>query len=357
MGAQAEADAKPVVGLLGIAQGAEYPELIPHRVAFLANVTRWLESVVEIGACEILDAGDSDGNTADGSTAAARPAEVDRAAAGSTGPQTAPADAVTRHGAGLEAPVLDGLLLVALSDLSHAGSLSALDTIARFDPPVLLLNIQPECTVGEDWTDYDLRFNGGAAGGQRLARALVAAAQRFSVVTGDWITSEFAGQVAAWSVAVRDADSGALPATLGDRRAAADARLQRERDLTDRLEHHATTLGGSSGLYRIQALDWNREGVLVEAAPELLAGQVGPSAGPATIAVLDDAPSGCVLRTAACEVLEPHSRGRPRRCPGQASAAPQSRSQFAPRQLAPGWTAHHVRRHRQGSGRVEGARR
>ena len=91
--------------------------------------------------------------------------------------------------------------------------------------PLLLANIQPERAVTPDWDMDRLTYNQGIHGAQDQANALMRAGVPFSVLTGDWRSSDFKQSFVHWARAAQAvsalrrwpvrARDGAISASIG----------------------------------------------------------------------------------------------------------------------------------------------
>ena len=202
----------PKVGLLGIASPEPDAELARHQAAFLDQVGRRLATVAAI---------------------------VSGPPARSAHELALALDALDHVGA-------DGLCLVMLGDRPPHG---CVETLGPRDIPLLLANVQPERAIGDDWSAYDLRFNAGIGGASSLAARLVQAGVHFTALTGDWIGERFAAQFAdwAWAASAYRALGTGVPQEL--------------------LQHAAASLPEQHWGCTFQAMDWNRDALLLDALP------------------------------------------------------------------------------------------
>jgi L-arabinose isomerase len=223
---------RPTVGLLGVASPQAEPDLAAHHEGFLAQVGRRLATAADI---------------------------ISGPAASSGEQLTGAIDELERLGA-------DGIALVMLGTTPPEDCAEAFDHV---DLPLLIANVQPERSVGSDWSDYDFRFNGGVGAAQRLAGELVSAGVRFSALTGDWLSDRFATEFGDW------ARAGQTLAAVAD---VADEEL---------LERAAATLLDSTAGCRLAAMDWNQDALLLAPSPGLAA-----TPGPMTTAALAQLEAG-----------------------------------------------------------------
>ncbi len=280
---------RPAITLLGVAAATGSADLGLHRREFLAQVGRRLTSLLDVHDACVIDSGN--------------PAASD-----------APATALLGLGA-------EALVLIALGELDPADALPPvlLEVLTQRQRPLLLANIQPERTVGSDWTDYDFSFNSGVLGAQALAQTLRASGLRFAALTGDWMSAGFAHGVADWAESPGPTDPGATPLRAVPDEPAAHLNA----DLVHTLVTHARALIAQPGVCEIQAMDWNLDSVVcgpisepADAADEDTVRSTTWHAqpGPATAALLTEIGWGeLLLVVASCELLDvvsAHGRGR-----------------------------------------------
>jgi L-arabinose isomerase len=199
--------------LLGLTGPAPDAELAAHHEGYLAQVGRRLAAVADIVS----------------------------------GTPVATADELPTVLTELERVGVDAIALVTLGATLPGDCCGALGAAAT---PLLIAGVQPERAVGEDWSEYDLRFNHGISAAQALAGQCLAAGVGFAVLTGDWLGERFVARFADWSRAAQT-----LRALGSD---------VRQPDLIGRaaavlLDHH-----GRCGM---PALDWNRDAILLRPSP------------------------------------------------------------------------------------------
>jgi L-arabinose isomerase len=223
---------RPTVGLLGVASPGSEPDLVAHHDGFLAQIGRRLAAAADIVS----------------------------GPAASSGPHlTGAVEELERLGA-------DGIALVMLGATPPEDCAEAFD---HLDLPLLLANVQPERTVGSDWSDYDFRFNGGVGAAQSIAAELVSAGVRFSALTGDWLSDRFVTEFGDWA---RAAQTLAVVADVADE---------------ELLERAAATLLDSTAGCRLAALDWNQDALLLAPSPGFPA-----TSGPMTTTALTQLEAG-----------------------------------------------------------------
>lgn len=207
---------RPTIGLLALSAEPSDPEIGARHEGYLAQVTRRVVSISDVLS------GPSAGSAAQVADAAAE---------------------LTRLGA-------DGLMLAPLGESGVPGCAQAL---AGTDLPLLLAGIQPERTIGADWTPYDLRFNRSIAATQELAAQLTSAGVRFAAIAGDWLSDSFLHSFEDWARAARV------------RRSVASV------PPGDLLELAAESLVDVACMCRFQAVDRGRGAILMGPCPRLSA--------------------------------------------------------------------------------------
>jgi L-arabinose isomerase len=91
---------------------------------------------------------------------------------------------------------LDGVLVVMLT-YGPAMRVARLLADSRF--PICLANIQPQPDVTPAWDMDDMTYNQGVHGAQDTANAMVRAGVPFHVITDDWKSASFKGDIARWA--------------------------------------------------------------------------------------------------------------------------------------------------------------
>ena len=91
---------------------------------------------------------------------------------------------------------LDGVLVVMLT---YGPAMRVARLLAESRLPICLANIQPEPAVTPAWDMADMTYNQGVHGAQDTANAMVRAGRRFWVLTGDWRSEAFRGDVGRWA--------------------------------------------------------------------------------------------------------------------------------------------------------------
>lgn len=159
----------PRIGLLGIMQEL-YDEMIPgiteHQAAYATAVAQSLSDVADVSF---------------------------------TRPARNQADIAERVSE-LVAEDVDGIMIVMLTYGPAMRSVRALQAVGV---PLLLANIQPERSIGADWTMDDLTYNQGIHGAQDQANALLRAGVPCSIVTADWRSKRFRAAFTDWAAAAR----------------------------------------------------------------------------------------------------------------------------------------------------------
>jgi L-arabinose isomerase len=95
---------------------------------------------------------------------------------------------------------VDGIAIVMLT---YGPSMRTVRALIENPLPVLLANIQPEPSVTEAWDMDDLTYNQGIHGAQDQANALLRTGVRYSVLTEDWRSDEFAAAFERWARAAQ----------------------------------------------------------------------------------------------------------------------------------------------------------
>lgn len=204
---------RPTVGLLGLTGARSDAELAGHHAAYLAHVGRRLAAAADIvSGMPVAAAGELQ----------AALAELDR-----TG--------------------VDGIALVTLGQTLPVDCITAL---AGTTAPLLIAAVQPERTVGEDWSEYDMRFNAGIGAAQTLAAQCVAAGIEFAALTGDWLGERFVTRFEDWARAAQTLRALGSDVHEPDLLARAAAIL---------FDHH--------GRCTMPALDYNRDAILLRPSP------------------------------------------------------------------------------------------
>ena len=106
-------------------------------------------------------------------------------------------EAITRE---LLAAGVDGIAIVMLT---YGPAMRSVRALLDTPVPVLLANIQPERSITPEWDMSDLTYNQGIHGAQDQANALVRCGVPFSVITGDWQSSEFESAFEDWARAAQ----------------------------------------------------------------------------------------------------------------------------------------------------------
>ena len=91
---------------------------------------------------------------------------------------------------------LDGVMVVMLT---YGPAMRVARLLSECRLPILLANIQPEPNVTPAWDMDDMTYNQGVHGAQDTANAMVRAGRRFAVLTDDWKSEEFRGDVGRWA--------------------------------------------------------------------------------------------------------------------------------------------------------------
>jgi L-arabinose isomerase len=170
---------------------------------------------------------------------------------------------------------VDALVLLMLGDAPIPPSLRAL---AQIRLPLLLANVQPERAVIDDWNGDDLVFNRGVRAAQALAGACARSGISLSVITGDWMSDGFGRGFADWAAAAHAArELGHAPPDDG----------------AAMLALAASSMFGGAELCQALAMDWNLDGLVVEASPTFT--WVSGPATTAALARLDDATTRLVV--------------------------------------------------------------
>ena len=155
----------PRIGLLGIMQEL-YDEMIPgitgHQAQYAARVADRLSAVADV--------------------VFTRPAR-----------NRDDVEGLTRE---LVAAGVDGIAIVMLT---YGPAMRTVRALIETPVPLLLANIQPERAITASWDMADLTYNQGIHGAQDQANALVRAGIPFSVITGDWRSSEFEHSFEDWA--------------------------------------------------------------------------------------------------------------------------------------------------------------
>src|SRR5205823_5984862 len=100
----------------------------------------------------------------------------------------------------LVAADVDGIAIVMLT---YGPAMRTVRALMHTPVPLLLANIQPERSVTREWDMSELTYNQGIHGAQDQANALVRIGLPFSVITGDWESSEFARAFEDWARAAQ----------------------------------------------------------------------------------------------------------------------------------------------------------
>ncbi|HSC04856.1 MAG TPA: L-fucose/L-arabinose isomerase family protein [Solirubrobacteraceae bacterium] len=95
---------------------------------------------------------------------------------------------------------VDGIMIVMLT---YGPAMRSVRALLDTPVPVMLANIQPERSITAEWDMADLTYNQGIHGAQDQANALVRCGVPFSVITGDWQSSEFARAFEHWARAAQ----------------------------------------------------------------------------------------------------------------------------------------------------------
>src|SRR5690349_4872877 len=106
-------------------------------------------------------------------------------------------EAITRE---LLAADVDGIMIVMLT---YGPAMRSVRALLDTPVPVMLANIQPERSITAEWDMADLTYNQGIHGAQDQANALVRCGVPFSVITGDWQSSEFERAFEHWARAAQ----------------------------------------------------------------------------------------------------------------------------------------------------------
>jgi L-arabinose isomerase len=159
----------PRIGLLGIMQEL-YDDMIPgiteHQAQYAESVARRLAGVADVRF--------------------PRPAR-----------NREDVEAITRE---LVAADVDGIAIVMLT---YGPAMRTVRALLETPVPLMLANIQPQRSVTAAWDMADLTYNQGIHGAQDQANALVRARLPFSVITGDWQSSEFRRAFEDWARAAQ----------------------------------------------------------------------------------------------------------------------------------------------------------
>ncbi|MGB6453253.1 MAG: L-fucose/L-arabinose isomerase family protein [Streptosporangiaceae bacterium] len=91
---------------------------------------------------------------------------------------------------------LDGVMVVMLT---YGPAMRVARLLAETQLPICLANIQPEPNVTPAWDMADMTYNQGVHGAQDTANAMVRAGRQFCVLTDDWRSEAFRGDVARWA--------------------------------------------------------------------------------------------------------------------------------------------------------------
>ena len=91
---------------------------------------------------------------------------------------------------------LDGVMVVMLT---YGPAMRVARLLAESRLPILLANIQPEPNVTPAWDMADMTYNQGVHGAQDTANAMVRAGRAFAVLTDDWRSERFRGDVGRWA--------------------------------------------------------------------------------------------------------------------------------------------------------------
>jgi L-arabinose isomerase len=160
---------KPHIGLLGIMQEL-YDEMIPgiteHQARYAESVADRLAGVADVRFI--------------------RPAR-----------NREDVETITRE---LVAAGVDGIAIVMLT---YGPAMRTVRALMQAPVPLMLANIQPERSVTPEWDMADLTYNQGIHGAQDQANALVRADVLFSVITGDWQSTEFERAFEDWARAAQ----------------------------------------------------------------------------------------------------------------------------------------------------------
>jgi L-arabinose isomerase len=95
---------------------------------------------------------------------------------------------------------VDGIMIVMLT---YGPAMRTVRKLMQTPVPLMLANIQPERSVTPEWDMADLTYNQGIHGAQDQANALVRAGVPFSVITGDWQSTEFEHAFEDWAQAAK----------------------------------------------------------------------------------------------------------------------------------------------------------
>jgi L-arabinose isomerase len=106
-------------------------------------------------------------------------------------------ETITRE---LVAAGVDGIMIVMLT---YGPAMRTVRALMQAPVPLMLANIQPERSVTPEWNMADLTYNQGIHGAQDQANALVRADVLFSVITGDWQSTEFERAFEDWARAAQ----------------------------------------------------------------------------------------------------------------------------------------------------------
>jgi L-arabinose isomerase len=223
---------RPTVGLLGLTAPNSDVELAEHHEGYLTQVGRRLAAIADI---------------------------ISGTPSSSHSELTAALTELDRVG-------VDAIALVMLGPTPPDDCPAAL---ADASAPLLIAGVQPERAVGQDWSEYDLRFNHGIGAAQAIASQCVSAGVDFAALTGDWLSDRFLARFEDWARAAQTLR------TLGH-----DLRGP---ELLDRA---AAILLDQHGLCSMPALDWNRDAILLRPSPGFSAER-----GPLTAAALTVLPN------------------------------------------------------------------
>jgi L-arabinose isomerase len=96
--------------------------------------------------------------------------------------------------------MVDGIAIVMLT---YGPAMRTVRALLEAPVPLMLANIQPERNVTAEWDMDDLTYNQGIHGAQDQANALVRSGVPFSVISGDWQSSEFERAFEDWARAAQ----------------------------------------------------------------------------------------------------------------------------------------------------------
>ena len=99
---------------------------------------------------------------------------------------------------------VDGIVILMLT---YGPSLNTYRALQEAQLPLLLLNTQPENTVGSSWDPADLTYNQGVHGAQDMANAIINSGKMCTFITGDWESEALFNFFRDWAYAARTAIS------------------------------------------------------------------------------------------------------------------------------------------------------